>query len=463
MTTYKSINGFTVNLVEGETTKIYPKNLLQFFTCCVTLETIKVPVVLDSGLIYDYMSLKQWFMSSDIEPLTGQSRSLSQTKYYPAYTFFTMMLLLEETPDGLKYHIPMSNLHHLLDIGKIYYDLVKHKSPIKYTQDRSLKDDVMYLIDPKRNDQMYAVQLEQFLMCPLSGKSMMNNMIMYEQGYFVHNQISTIKSPDYSGNYILTGKYNYIVGRSLIKIGCLNGLCQSLGMAPFVSPFNVIVRDHNSIQPPPTMMFQDIYNMSDIIDLDTIKQPEQPSYECEKHTTEELIDDFYMSLTSSGMATKQLFLQKIGPEFHRLRERTCVTDFAATYPTESHPKNHSIIQYKELLGVPFVYSGYMDQIYGLDLSGLKLKNVVKSNVYLKGYYFVGSKLEECTFDNCEFLCCKFILTEFRHTCFTGKCTFKECWFLDISGDIKNLFGPHNTGDNASVTRINACLFPKNST
>ena len=72
--------------METETT-IYPKSILDYFTCPISGDTFKEPIVLPSGFIYDKQTILKWFSEKNTDPLTNIEIPPTKLKLIPVLNY----------------------------------------------------------------------------------------------------------------------------------------------------------------------------------------------------------------------------------------------------------------------------------------------------------------------------------------------------------------------------------------
>ena len=121
---YKSLNGYDIVIDQSESI-LYDSSLKKLFIDCITHDVVLKPVFTTSGNVYELDALRKWFFTSSVDPASGKEINIGQINAIPVINTFVALLLLEETSDGILYHVPKIGILSLFALGQMLFPLTQ--------------------------------------------------------------------------------------------------------------------------------------------------------------------------------------------------------------------------------------------------------------------------------------------------------------------------------------------------
>lgn len=439
MDCYMSINGFQVMT----STQIVPVDICikDVFTDSITREIFEKPAyIAESHMIYDFQSIRQWLLSSDVDPLTGIALNKNQIEVIPVLNYFLAMLCLEEKNSEMYYHVPIGNMFDLLKIALHVYENHESKKfkkivcldTAKYfdsfeIEDGYLKSKLTYASGMYQIKTIYEpIKIEDLLLkCPISGRYFDKTCIISDFGIFIHPSIGNPKLTCIRGNTLA----NHI-------INCKSKANQSVN----ISGLNEIFIDAKSVKPQFTILqsypshdrlvdthktvdqldeidlnaiaYLVIYDLNELFDISKILTP---GYMLTAVSVSEKIYQFYLDHRDRIDPSSKSLLSMI-------LNNSDITKFGSEF-----------VQKRNFFGFPTICSG-QHMIYGNDYSFLEIRKKMVAGGYLKQTCFVGTQFTNSIFINSQFCECVFIGADFAGFTAIG-CVFNRCSFYKTAKPI----------------------------
>lgn len=160
---YRSVNGFKVLKAKPLKYKVLHKNVLDFFTDSISLNTFQNPIYIhQSEQIYDNISAVNWFSESDKDANTRIDVPLHNFQPIIVYNYFLFLLCLEETEFHLYYHPPYGSMDQLLNIARLICNSTIKKNHSYYSNSEDFVLNYEFCYDNLSEDYI-SLSLEHYI------------------------------------------------------------------------------------------------------------------------------------------------------------------------------------------------------------------------------------------------------------------------------------------------------------
>lgn len=434
---YVSVNGYKIKVFPDAPIISIDKDIVDSkLSDPITLQLMKRPMIVPySGNVYDYDTIKKWFYSSNIEPLTGAKLTEKEIEFIPIMNYFLLLLCLEEPKlEGLEqkinekeqyiFHCPYGDILNILHLAKnIFFSEQSVDKIISLNLNdypvaawHNVIDDDNGIKHPGFN--FYWIELDQIICkCPFTKRSLNTKCCLTENGVLCCRQMydcAKDKSDGTRSNWGTLTSFISSVSKEDFYLFDRNHISDVFDKNVNNNKIEKIICefdndkskiDYSLVGDLEEINFTKIaYNNNFIFETQN-EHSSKNTIPIRSH--EMVIHDHYTKNTNTILNT---YWNKLQDYIDTQQDKI--------FRFEPSFKN-KLLNIREKYDI-ISFCDY-NNCYGDDISCLTLKNSY-DNVSLKDYYFVGTHFDNAVFTNSKFLECKFVAI-------TGKITFVNCSFM----------------------------------
>lgn len=395
---YISLTGKIVELIDNQPTIILDKSILSEFFDPIMFEQITHPVAISVGNmsnIYELSHIRNWFMSSNVEPLSGLKLTELEIKFIPCLNNFLLLLCLEEKENKLYFHSPFGDILNLLSLARvIFFDM---ESKIGFN---AICMDLRKYISNKKNVTIYDkwIAIDDIIkICPVTKKQLFKNCLISKFGIYCHKSFCGFESTGSGGPLSDFGDMfdgcSHIDIRSLIEKLCSNYFEENtIATIKLFGYRNVANINYDQYDNTLEQLFLDEinYNTQRFYELN-LKTPNIQHLEIRPH----YLNAYKFYVANKNKITSQQ-IQKIQKFF----------DEEYVFGAFCGGAKNKLINIKQKYSIPS-FSPF-DNIYGDDYSMLTIGERILRKKGFKDCMFIGTTFNHVTFYECSFSDCMFI-------------------------------------------------------